>query len=184
MCALWCFGYLNTASFIYMNALSFSPRPPKLNRNHTPTPPKKVAIDLTEKGEQQREQIQEAVFSFLALLRQRANGNGGAGIPRYVFEECKALADIAWRFQVRFLEVGGLGVWGCLYGRVGWHGCGWGFYAHTTPGLHKKKHTHNQTQNTVFRRKASPSPSPARSSTTCRSSTRPSICRGPRGCLR
>lgn len=121
-----------------MNALSFSPRPPKLNRNHTPTPPKKVAIDLTEKGEQQREQIQEAVFSFLALLRQRANGNGGAGIPRYVFEECKALADIAWRFQVRFLEVGGLGVWGCLYGRVGWHGCGWGFYAHTTPGLHKK----------------------------------------------
>lgn len=67
-----------------------------------------MAIDLTEKGEQQREQIQEAVFSFLALLRQRANGNGGAGIPGYVFEECKALADIAWRFQVRTL--GGLEV--------------------------------------------------------------------------
>jgi len=61
-----------------------------------------VFIDLTEAGEKQRDRVQEAVFSYLALLRQRTNGGG---IPSYVYEECKTLADIAWRFQVRLVCV-------------------------------------------------------------------------------
>jgi len=69
-----------------------------------------MAVDLTEKGEQQQDKIQEALFSYLALLRAQTTkeggteggreGGGGGGIPKYVYEECQTLADLGWRFQV------------------------------------------------------------------------------------
>jgi len=65
-----------------------------------------VAVDLTERGELELDKITEAVFSYLALLRAKTNGEGGreggggGGIPKYVYEECQTLADLGWRFQV------------------------------------------------------------------------------------
>lgn len=73
-----------------------------------------MAVDLTEKGEANLPAIQEVVFSFLALLRQRTNGNGQSGIPAYVYEECKTLADIAWKFQVRMGSRMEISAWTCV----------------------------------------------------------------------
>jgi secreted Zn-dependent insulinase-like peptidase len=38
--------------------------------------------------------VESAVFAYLRLLRE-------GGVPQYVFDECRTLADIAWKFQVR-----------------------------------------------------------------------------------
>lgn len=53
-----------------------------------------VAVDLTEQGEREAGSVLAAVMGFLALLRAQ-------GVPDYIYDECRQLADIAWTFQAR-----------------------------------------------------------------------------------
>lgn len=57
-----------------------------------------VAVDLTEQGEKQLSVVEEAVFGFISLLRSQ-------GVPMYVYDECKRLADLSWTFQVSYYTV-------------------------------------------------------------------------------
>ncbi len=152
LCALRC-AYISTVwTPVYVSRMRCSFSPTIMVKNQ-------VFIDLTEAGEKQRDRVQEAVFSYLALLRQRTNGGG---IPGYVYEECKTLADIGWRFQVRRACVSVLSI----YIQEGSH----------VPPIDQN---HQPPPN---RRRATPSPSPARSSIACRSFPRRSISRARRAC--
>jgi len=53
-----------------------------------------VSVELTEAGAAAANEVIEAVYGYLVLLRER-------GVERWIYDEAAALADMAWRFKER-----------------------------------------------------------------------------------
>lgn len=53
-----------------------------------------VSVDLTEAGTAAANDVIEAVYGYLALVREQ-------GVQRWIHDEASALADMAWRFKER-----------------------------------------------------------------------------------
>lgn len=53
-----------------------------------------VSVDLTEAGAAAANDVIEAVYGYLALVREQ-------GVQRWIHDEASALADMAWRFKER-----------------------------------------------------------------------------------
>lgn len=51
-----------------------------------------VGVELTPEGLSNRFKVVTAIFSYLDLMRKE-------GLPRYLYPEQRALADLGWRFQ-------------------------------------------------------------------------------------